>query len=167
MYKVISLLIALLLLSVNSQTLPCTTHCKIQPVNAPAECLDVTDGSLLNGTTIQIWTCANNPQQYFSFNTQPTGNYTITSDNSHLCFDVTDNSQSNGAVLQQWACDGLPQQVFRFAAAGAGSPGDFNIIEVASGKCLDVTDALTTNSARIQQYECNGLSNQLFTIVQG
>jgi len=74
------------------------------------KCLDVTEGSTVDGTKLQVWTCtANNANQMFSY----TGDNRLAWTNKGKCVDLTKGSQADGNRIQSWGCsNNNPNQVW-------------------------------------------------------
>ncbi|KAJ7682346.1 ricin B lectin domain-containing protein [Mycena polygramma] len=65
------------------------------------KCLDVTDGSNVNGVKLQIWTCATgNTNQLFTIH----GRTTIEWKGTGKCLDLTDGNSTIGNPIQLWDC---------------------------------------------------------------
>lgn len=65
------------------------------------KCLDVTGGSTVDGTKLQIWTCTpNNQNQQFSY----TSDNRLAWNNHGKCMDLTGGSQADGNRIQLWGC---------------------------------------------------------------
>jgi glucosylceramidase len=116
------------------------------------KCLDVTDGSTVNGNQPQLWDCVAG-----STNQQ----WTVGSDGTikglGKCLDVANNSTADGAVVHLWDCTStVASQKWTVSAAG-------DIVNTASGKCLDLTNKNTANGAKLQLWTCTGTSNQKWT----
>jgi hypothetical protein len=64
------------------------------------KCLDVPNGSNVNGVKLQIWTCAagNTNQMFQNFNNQ------IEWKGTGKCLDLTDGKSTNGNPIQIWDC---------------------------------------------------------------
>jgi hypothetical protein len=116
------------------------------------KCLDVTDGSTVNGNQPQLWDCAagsSNQQWTLADNGSVQG--------KGKCLDVADNSTANGAVVHLWDCyDTVASQKWTLSSAGA-------LVNTASGKCLDVVNKSTANGAKLQLWTCTSTSNQKWT----
>jgi hypothetical protein len=113
------------------------------------KCLDVTDGSTVNGNQPQLWDCtagSSNQQWTLADNGSVQG--------KGKCLDVAGNSTADGAVVHLWDCfDTVASQKWTLGAAG-------DLVNTASGKCLDVKDKSTANGAKLQLWTCTGTSNQ-------
>jgi hypothetical protein len=113
------------------------------------KCLDVTDGSTVNGNQPQLWDCtagSSNQQWTLADNGSVQG--------KGKCLDVAGNSTADGAVVHLWDCfDTVASQKWTLSAAG-------DLVNTASGKCLDVKDKSTANGAKLQLWTCSGTSNQ-------
>ncbi|GAB3812835.1 ricin-type beta-trefoil lectin domain protein [Kribbella italica] len=113
------------------------------------KCLDVTDGSTVNGNQPQLWTCTSGPNQ----------RWTVGSDGTirglGKCLDVTGNGTADGTAIQLWDCFGGPNQ--RWTVSNG------TLVNVGSGKCLDVRNASSADGTRLQLWTCTGAANQRWT----
>jgi len=65
------------------------------------KCLDVTNGSTVNGAKMQIWDCTpGDINQEFTV----TGDDRIAWTNEHECLDLTDGILTAGSQAQMWKC---------------------------------------------------------------
>jgi len=116
------------------------------------KCLDVTDGSTVNGNQPQLWDCgAGNPNQQWTAGADGTVR------GLGKCLDVAGNSTSDGGVVHLWDC--LSAVATQKWTASGGS-----LINAASGKCLDVKDNNTANGAKLQIWSCTGAANQKWAV---
>ncbi|KAJ7924180.1 ricin B lectin domain-containing protein, partial [Mycena leptocephala] len=66
------------------------------------KCLDVPNGSLVNGVKLQIWTCAaGNTNQQWKIHSVPSQ---IEWNGTGKCLDLTDGLSTNGNPIQLWDC---------------------------------------------------------------
>ncbi|GGU17219.1 ricin-type beta-trefoil lectin domain protein [Lentzea flava] len=114
------------------------------------KCLDVTDGSTVNGTRPQMWTCYPGPNQ----------TWTLAADGTvrglGKCLDVTGNGTADGTPVQLWDCFGGGNQ--RWTATNG------TLVNVGSNRCLDVIGNNTADGARLQIWSCTGGANQRWTV---
>ncbi|NKE63369.1 glucosylceramidase [Lentzea sp. PSKA42] len=114
------------------------------------KCLDVTDGSTVNGNQPQMWTCYTGPNQ----------TWTLAADGTvrglGKCLDVTGNGTADGTPVQLWDCFSGGNQ--RWTASNG------TLVNVGSGKCLDVIGNNTADGARLQIWSCTGGANQRWTV---
>ncbi|MET8957572.1 ricin-type beta-trefoil lectin domain protein [Streptomyces sp. NPDC004129] len=112
-------------------------------------CIDVTDDSAKDGTSLQVWTC----------NTQANQKWLFASDGTvrsmGLCMDVAGGSTRNGAVIQLANChhDGNGAQQFVLSSAG-------DLVNRQADKCVDVVNQGTSAGTGLQLWTCNGQPNQ-------
>ncbi|QKV80728.1 ricin-type beta-trefoil lectin domain protein [Amycolatopsis sp. Hca4] len=120
-------------------------------VSALGKCLDVTDGSTVNGNRPQLWDCTSGPNQQ----------WTLASDGTvrglGKCLDVTGSGTADGTAVQLWDCFGGPNQKWSTGANGA-------LVNAGTGKCLDVTGGGITNGTKVQIWTCTGGPNQRWTV---
>ena len=126
------------------------------------KCLDISDyGNSLDGTRIQQWSCAGQPNQVFELISLGRNEYAIFNRQTRKVFDIPDNQlHQNGAELQQFQWSGRANQRFRMIQTG----GAFRLVNVASGKCLDVDSQSNQDGARIHQWNCGRQRSQLFQL---
>jgi len=115
--------------------------------NSSGLCLDVTDGGG-TGTPLQVWDCAGNAQQAWTFTAG-------TVRNRGLCIDITNGSQSDGATLRVATCNGGWAQKW---TVNSGN----DLANTVIGKCADLKDQGTSNGTRVQLWQCVGGDNQKF-----
>ena len=125
--------------------------------------LDVTGGSLANGTAIQQYDWLGNANQQWQL-VSVGSHYVIVNVQSGKVLDVSGGSSpqalQNGATIQQWNwLDGANQQWNLVQVPG--SEQYYEIVNVQSSKVLSVVDGSTANGAAIQQWDwLNGASQQ-------
>jgi hypothetical protein len=87
----------------------------IHPVQAPASCLDIYDGSTSNEAAVEQWTCHKGGNQQFQF-TVVSGNITpivnITNEKSKLALDVKFSGLDNGVIVWQYTPNTSTAQQF-------------------------------------------------------
>ena len=125
------------------------------------KCLDISDyGNSSDGTRIQQWSCAGQPNQVFDLISVGQNEYAVYNRQTRKVFDIPDNQVSqDGAELQQFRWSGRANQRFRLVQSGGGG---FQLVNVASGKCLDVDSQSNDDGARIHQWNCRGQRSQIF-----
>jgi len=72
---------------------------------ANGKCLDMTNGSTSNGAQPQIWTCNDNPQQFWNFISIGSPFFLIQNANSGKCLSILNNSTARSATVIQWTCN--------------------------------------------------------------
>ena len=114
------------------------------------KCLDVTNGSTVNGNQPQMWTCYTGPNQ----------TWTLSADGTvrglGKCLDVTGNGTADGTPVQLWDCFAGGNQ--RWTASNG------TLVNVGSNKCLDVIGNNTADGAKLQIWSCTGGANQRWTV---
>ncbi|WP_086932629.1 RICIN domain-containing protein [Agarilytica rhodophyticola] len=128
-------------------------------VRSSKKCVDLKEGSSLNGANIQQWACGeNNNNQDFEFVSKADDWYEIKTKHNK-CVGVKDASNANGANIQQWECFEGGNLQFK----PIKKQGDwFELRARHSDKCLDIEASSSTNGTNIQQWQCTGGNNQLF-----
>jgi len=82
-------------------------------VNAPAETWNVTGNGTTNGSLIQTWTYAGNPNEAWKAVPLGNGYYNFVGQGSGLCLDTPSASTANGVQLQIYTCNGTAAQAFK------------------------------------------------------
>lgn len=116
----------------------------IQTNRSPKKCLDVTNGSVTNGTKIQVWDCVNeNTNQQWSL----TSSGQIQLAGTGKCIDVVDGATANGTKLQIWDCvSGNTSQIW--------DSSNGRLVWRNHNKCIDLTDGKSTNGNQPQIWDC-------------
>ncbi|WP_329021804.1 RICIN domain-containing protein [Streptomyces sp. NBC_01423] len=110
-------------------------------VTLGGKCLDITDGSSVNGTPAQLFDCNGGAAQEFSW--QDDGTLRVLD----KCLDVRGGSDATGALIQLYACAGVEQQKFAHLPDGT-------IYSSKSGKCVAVQGDIV-NYARLGLASCD------------
>ena len=127
-------------------------------------CIDLKNGSMLNGGTYHQWGCnTSNLNQRFKFNSLGNGQYSIQSERSMLCAELANGSTANGALVNQWVCNHSNNN-HKWTLNDTGD-GYFEIKSAVSGKCLDIAGKSNDNGAKIVQWNCYNGTNQRFKFV--
>jgi hypothetical protein len=116
-------------------------------------CLDIPNGNIANGQTVQIYNCNGGWNQ--QWRTFPDGTIRPAW-NIGYCIDVPWGWNGQGNVLQLWQCWGGVNQQFRFDNSGA------IVFNVAGGNCLNVQGGTPTPGSAVQLYPCNNGANELW-----
>ena len=95
------------------------------------------------GDLLQTWNYGGtgNTNALFAAARQPSGDYTLTADNSGLCVDIPGASTTSGVQLQQYTCNSTPAQAFNLVQEsrphstthGRGARSPLGAAEVARG----------------------------------
>ena len=97
-------------------------------VNAPAETWNVTGNGTTNGSLIQTWTYAGNPNEEWEAVSLGNGYYNFVGQGSGLCLDTPSASTANGVQLQIYTCNGTAAQAFKLvtptSSGGGGGTGN-------------------------------------------
>jgi ricin-type beta-trefoil lectin protein len=124
--------------------------------------LDVPNWSREDGTPIQQWTFAGQPNQRWVVMRLPGRNlYAIVNENSRMVLDVSNRSREDGAPVQQYRWGDQENQKWQIASLGGGF---FRIVNLNSGKCLDVRNKNRDDGAEIHQWQCNGDRSQAWRL---
>ncbi|WP_369242181.1 ricin-type beta-trefoil lectin domain protein [Streptomyces sp. R21] len=127
------------------------------PAPAPArvqsgmsgKCMDVNGANTADGTAVQIWSCGDSINQYWSAYTDGTLR------SMGKCLDAAGFGTANGTKVQLWACHGGSNQIWQPYNGGYRNP--------ASGRCLDDPSFSTTDGTQLHLWDCHGGSNQKWT----
>jgi hypothetical protein len=112
-----------------------------------AKCMDVNNGSNVNGTVVQLWTCVPGiPAQQWSIKSDGTIRAV------GKCLDVAGGSSAPGTRVQIWSCNGTGAQQWVEASG--------QLVNPQSGRCLDVTGASTADGTPLQIWDCTGAGAQ-------
>jgi len=127
------------------------------------KCLDVTNGSTLDGAIMQQWNCNGGENQQFFDESVVAGYYRIRTVETGRCLGVSNNSTKDLAPIEQRLCaSGFPAyQEWKFIPTG--TPNQYEFQAKSSGKCMDVRGMSTADGAVIQQFTCNKTSNQIWS----
>jgi Ricin-type beta-trefoil lectin domain len=120
--------------------------------SAVGKCLDVhAPDQDVNGARVQVWDCANVPQQSWMLVDG------VMRSHAGKCFDIhAPDMQVDGGRVQVWDCNGSPQQKWWL---------DGQTIRSVGGKCLDVhAPDQSANGGRVQVWACNGTQQQTWTV---
>jgi len=134
------------------------------------KCVDVAAASLNDGAVIQQWSCNASGAQQFHFyplastgrGTLPVGQYTISSNHSHLCVDIEGGSTAAaGARAIQAACTGATTQKFDVLPDQGGS---YRFSNAQTHQSLDIAGVSTANGATLTQWTDTAGDNQRFLV---
>ncbi|MFI1354201.1 ricin-type beta-trefoil lectin domain protein [Streptomyces sp. NPDC020898] len=113
------------------------------------KCIDVSGFGTVDGTAVQIWSCGDSINQYWSAYTDGTLR------SMGKCLEAAGFGTANGTKVQLWACHGGSNQIWEPYNGGYRNP--------ASGRCLDIPGFSTTDGTQLQLWDCHGGSNQKWT----
>ena len=93
----------------------------LQASHTDNKCLDVSDSSTENGSTVIQWQCHGGDNQAWRIERADDGyNSRLVSRHSGKCLDVRGESKDDGAPVIQWQCHGGANQQWRLEAVGTG-----------------------------------------------
>ncbi|WP_339377343.1 RICIN domain-containing protein [Merismopedia glauca] len=123
------------------------------------KCLDVPDGQIANGVSLQQLSCNGTKAQSFKFSSVSgvPNTYKIINTNSNKCVDVNGSSSNDGEAIVQQSCKNILSQQFRLEPVDNGY---YQLIARHSDKCIDVDGISQSNEATIIQWPCHGGNNQ-------
>lgn len=123
--------------------------------------LDVTDGSLKDGTNVQQYEYSGNASQQFKLVSDGKGYYSILTAVSDYksCIDIEGGNANEGTNVIQWTYHGGDMQKFEIVEV---SSGIYAIKTKATGgrSCLDVYELSTESGGNIVQWNYGGGDNQ-------
>ena len=133
----------------------------LQASHTDNKCLDVSEASTENGSTVIQWQCHGGANQAWRIERDDDGyNSRLVSRQSGKCLDVRGESRDDGAPVIQWQCHGGANQQWRLEAVGTG----YRFVARHSGKCLDVAGSSTDDGIAIIQWQCHGGANQTWLV---
>jgi hypothetical protein len=90
-------------------------------VNAPSETWNVTSNGTTNGSLIQTWTYAGNPNEEWEAVPLGNGYYKFVGQGSGLCLDTPSASTANGVQLDIYTCNGTAAQAFQLVTPSSST----------------------------------------------
>jgi hypothetical protein len=123
-------------------------------------CVNIGSNSFENGAQATQFTCNENANQQFDFQSAEGGLYRIVAFHSQKCLTVTQGSMGEGANIVQQPCDDFSHQLW--TVTGSGS--DQQLKASHSGKCLSIFESSIAIGAILVQLECNEEPAQLWRI---
>ena len=133
----------------------------LTPQCATGSRLDLTGGSIANGTKLQIWAAAGNVNQQWNVSLISGSSYKIQSNAGAVCLDSA-GATANGTAATVWSCaTGNANQSWAAASAGTNI---FTLTDANAGLCLDVAGAGTANGTVVDTWACNGTNAQKWAI---
>ncbi|MCB9315438.1 MAG: RICIN domain-containing protein [Lewinellaceae bacterium] len=138
--------------------MPTGTKNSIRLAQHADKCVDITQGSILNGTNIQLYDCNGTPAQQFTFEDRAIKLIQMT---PNKCIDLNQSQTGNGANIQLYDCNGTKAQQWIYDGFSKAFRSAIDI-----NKCLDVDHSNTANGTNIQLWDCNGSDAQQFLIGQ-
>jgi hypothetical protein len=96
------------------------------------KCLDMTGGSLSNGTQPQIWTCNGSRQQDWLIIPVGSPFFLIENVNSGKCLSILHNSTGVNATVIQWTCNFSGNDPFEDWRQSSSSP-PFELLQGSNG----------------------------------
>ncbi|KAF7796197.1 hypothetical protein EIP86_007371 [Pleurotus ostreatoroseus] len=114
-----------------------------------SKCLEVRDGTLANGTPVQINDCNGNAAQNWTIQG---GSTKVMVAGTNFCLDAGSNPTS-GVGMKIWQCySGLVQQQWYLT-------DDHRIAVEGQGLCLDLTNGNTADGTQVQTWSCTDNNN--------
>jgi lysophospholipase L1-like esterase len=113
------------------------------------KCMDVSAGSSVNGTAVQVWSCNGTIAQQWTAGAN--GSLRAVG----KCLDADALGTADGTKVQIWDCNGGTNQVWEAYDGGFRNP--------VSGRCLDDPNSSTADGTQLQLWDCNGTNAQKWT----
>lgn len=135
---------------------------------ASGKALDVKDGNLVPGASVQQWTASKgNDNQLFSIRSMEGGSCVIVSKSTGLAIGLASGSVFSGSSIRLHSPDWSSNQTWRVAAVEYLIPEGIYTISSAlsASKVLDVKSGSTANGANVQIYASNGTLAQKWQVV--
>ena len=145
------------------QTMTCGSQYTYYEIVArhSGKCLDVSDGSTLNGAAVIQWTCLGDTNQQWQAIPIGDGYLKFVARHSGKVLAVQAGSLANGAAIVQSTEAGTAPQQWQIFDVGGGY---LRIMARPSGKALDVANASTADGAQIIQWDYVGETNQQWLV---
>ncbi|MFZ6846914.1 DUF3472 domain-containing protein [Undibacterium sp. RuRC25W] len=124
--------------------------------------LDVTGGSRVRGTNIEIWPDNAGGAQVWYLKEIRSGVFNLINPQSNMALDVTGGSLNQGTTVEIWDINGAGAQEWRLVATRDGT---YNLINPQSGLALDVTSSGTSPGVRVQTWTPNGTKAQEWKLI--
>ncbi|MFF1785888.1 RICIN domain-containing protein [Kitasatospora sp. NPDC058243] len=128
----------------------------IEAVASPGKCLDVRNGSLDNGTSVEIWDCTGGWNQKWDVDF-PDGRIKVSG--TSKCLDLPAGNSYNGAKLEIWDCNGGSNQQWNVSLRQFGRDNtDYwmsNRSDQGERRCADKTDGGSWNGNPVQVWDCD------------
>lgn len=124
--------------------------------------LDVRNGSIQNGSVLQLWDRNGSKAQKFTWKSLD-GSYMLESEGSTFTLDVSGGWTGNGGKMQIYTENRSGAQQWRLRNYTDGS---FAIINAVSGKAIDIPNGNIARGAALQTYTANDTAAQRFCFVE-
>lgn len=124
--------------------------------------LDVKNGSLANGSNVQIWSSNDSNAQKFKI-TKSGNAYVITAGSSDFALDAKDGGKGNWTNIQLYQKNGTAAQSWTVRIVDGGK---LVFVNVGSGRVLDVNGANASDGANVQLYDANGTAAQSWKLTE-
>lgn len=123
--------------------------------------LDVKQGNLDNGGTLQLNTRNNDTNQKFYIHHIEDGYYQIENISSTKTIEVKNASTETGAVIQQYDDNGTDAQRWKIIK---NEDETYTFIAKCSEKAIDIANGVIEAGTVIRQYDCNNTNAQKFIL---
>jgi hypothetical protein len=138
---------------------PSATVTSTSPVSVvnrrSGKCLEVSHGSLAQGTGVLQWPCHRGQHQLWRVNNMGNGYVQLQVEHSAQCLEVNKASLADGAGVLQWPCHGGTHQQWQQINLGGGF---YQFKARHSGKCLEVDQTAGSgfaDGAGVLQWPCH------------
>jgi beta-glucanase (GH16 family) len=137
---------------------------EVADANATTEAWNVVSNGTTNGSLMQIWSYAANPNEEFEPVSLGSGYYKFVGKGSGLCLDVPGNSTANSVQLDIYTCNGTTAQAFKLVTPSASSctsvPG------APTGLAASGTTSTSTNLSWTASTVASGCSVTSYTVYE-
>jgi hypothetical protein len=117
-------------------------------------CADLNNSSTTNGEQAQLWDCAGNANQRWTYNASTKQLMVY----GNKCLDAFNAGTANGTATVIWDCHSGTNQQWNVNANGT-------ITGVQSGRCLEASGLGTGNGTKLQLWDCWGGPNQEWSLI--
>lgn len=124
--------------------------------------IDTPNGSLFDGTGLQIFNWNDTDSQKFGFKAIGNSIYEIKNVNSGKLIDLSDGNTANGTSIDQFHSNGTCSQQWLLRMQETGKYAFYT--SCAVDKAIDVTDGVARSSNRLQLFSANGTYSQLWSL---
>ncbi|TFK21494.1 subtilisin-like protein [Coprinopsis marcescibilis] len=135
---------------------PVTQPQRIHPGISNGKCLDVRQGTIANGTPVQLYDCNGTTAQVWLISRGATK---VRLANTNFCLDASSPTPANGTGMKIWQCtDNVAAQEWTYTAN--------NRITLRSApQCLDLPSGNLVNGIQIQTWQCaDNITGQSWTV---
>lgn len=126
-------------------------------------CVEIADGSQIDGASAIQWPCDEEEHQLFVFQSVDDGFYRIVAQHSSKCLTVENGSTAPGAFVVQDTCRDEAHQLWKIVGDG----GTQQLKLKHSGKCLNNLMGTSDQGYDLIQWDCRGGESEFWSISDG